>query len=196
MKKETLLKQKIDETRKCPNDFSCLCSPIGDKRGRCRIEFSAGDHSLFLKGKNPWLCPYKLPWGMGAICRCPTCNALHRHPFEGVVNGGFMIINAHDVLIGASEWIEAIAGLPAGEAVGARLMSVFPVEDFSAFMLLYQEAIRNKESMWYEHIPLTTSAGQRINVSGWLIPQYIGNDLQRVVCTVEESSLQKHAGSD
>lgn len=66
----------LDRTTKCTKGFTCLDTGNGGNRGLCEVAYEAGREVLFLKSKESLNCPYRLPFGLGQICTCPTRYAL------------------------------------------------------------------------------------------------------------------------
>lgn len=66
----------LDRTTKCANGLSCLDTGNCGNREPCEIIYEAGREVLFLKSKESLNCPYRLPFGLGQICTCPTRYAL------------------------------------------------------------------------------------------------------------------------
>jgi hypothetical protein len=71
MYNEMIIDEKtLKETTKCVNDFECL----KDENYTCRVvkvESCINKEVLFIDCKR-FTCPYKVTWGNGVICSCPT----------------------------------------------------------------------------------------------------------------------------
>jgi hypothetical protein len=68
----SLHKEILDRTTKCPHAFSCLDSGKCGEREMCEVNFAGGENVLFLKWKEASSCPYRMSFGYGQICTCPT----------------------------------------------------------------------------------------------------------------------------
>ena len=65
----------IDQTTKCRGNYSCLS---GEKGCLCEVEefFESPDGIVFIKSTGSQVCNYKISYGYGWICGCPTRKAL------------------------------------------------------------------------------------------------------------------------
>jgi hypothetical protein len=183
------LKQKIDETKKCHYDFSCLWDETNHLCGNCKIEWSATSNVLFLKEKSPVNCPYKLTWGFGEICRCPTKQALYELYSEvrnRDMDTGVWIADEKDIIISANTLMERILDIPIESIVGTNVLTGVTLDTIRFLKPYYRKAKKTGESQRYDHIPVVTPAGRPIRQSGWLIPQLIGSKKFRTICTVED----------
>ena len=70
-------KQILDQTTKCPNEFSCLSSGKCGDSGMCKVGAVHSENILFTERKQHQLCPYKLSVGEDQICRCPVHYAIY-----------------------------------------------------------------------------------------------------------------------
>ena len=68
----------LQETTKCPNNFSCLISGQIENSVGCKVQWAGSYNVLFLQSKEPLTCSYKLPFGEGQICKCPTRFAIYK----------------------------------------------------------------------------------------------------------------------
>ncbi len=69
-------KQVLEKTSKCIHGFSCLESGCCGTRPLCEIDHANGEDVLFLKAKDLISCPYRVTFGHGQLCTCPTRFAL------------------------------------------------------------------------------------------------------------------------
>jgi len=70
--------QVLQETTRCPNNFSCLFSGQCGDPDECKVQMANGKNVLFLKSKKALACPYRLPFGKAQICTCPTHFAIYK----------------------------------------------------------------------------------------------------------------------
>ena len=68
----------LKETTNCPNKFSCLQTAQCGSREICNVQETYGKDILVLKTRESADCPYRLSFGTGMICRCPTHYAIHQ----------------------------------------------------------------------------------------------------------------------
>lgn len=62
-------KKTIEKTTKCLFRFNCF----SDKTyPRCTAENPIAEHGLFVRFTEPTSCHYKMSFGNGFICTCPT----------------------------------------------------------------------------------------------------------------------------
>ncbi len=62
----------LQETDKCPHDFSCLETGKCGTESMCEVNHADGKNILFLESDEPASCPYRLTFGYSQVCRCPT----------------------------------------------------------------------------------------------------------------------------
>lgn len=79
MEKREVPKSVLDETTKCPHDFRCLRTGQFGPEGKCEVESRDGKNILFLTHCDQFACPYRLSFGMGQLCTCPTHYFLASH---------------------------------------------------------------------------------------------------------------------
>ena len=61
-----------DETTKCPKAFQCLQTGRCGDPDNCRVETADGKNILFLISTAQIDCPYRICFGYGQVCTCPT----------------------------------------------------------------------------------------------------------------------------
>ena len=59
----------IEETAQCNDDFSCL---LGDLTQLCKVESCVSNTIHFVRCLEGSQCNYKVPFGDGHVCTCPT----------------------------------------------------------------------------------------------------------------------------
>ena len=62
----------IKQTTKCPAKFSCLTTGKCGDDEQCTVQFIDGENVLLLESKAFKDCPYRVPFGSGQLCTCPT----------------------------------------------------------------------------------------------------------------------------
>ena len=70
--KHTVSDLVLRETQKCPHDFACLEAEMSGNKPMCEVKYANGKNVLFLNAKESVSCPYRLPFGYGQVCQCPT----------------------------------------------------------------------------------------------------------------------------
>jgi hypothetical protein len=70
--------QVLQETTRCPNNFSCLLSGQAGDPVECKVQWADGKNVLLLESKKPLACPYRFLFGEGQICTCPTRSAIYK----------------------------------------------------------------------------------------------------------------------
>ena len=68
----------LEETTKCPHNFACLSSGQCGDLDKCKVEEADGKNMLFLASKEYMSCPYRIHFGYGLLCRCPTHFAIYQ----------------------------------------------------------------------------------------------------------------------
>ncbi len=78
-----MLKKAISNTRHCRSGIKCL-EPNGT-HPRCSVDYAFGKNLMFLNSPSDTTCPYRMRFGDGYICDCPTHYAIEskRQPFIG-----------------------------------------------------------------------------------------------------------------
>jgi len=62
----------VQETTKCPHEFSCLSTGQCGHADKCEVQSADGKNVLFLASEEQRACPYRIPFGRGQLCTCPT----------------------------------------------------------------------------------------------------------------------------
>ena len=65
----------LNGTTKCNDNFSCL---FGQKDCLCKVENYINGDTVFIQPQKKQYCNYKMSFGYGGICTCPTRTALYR----------------------------------------------------------------------------------------------------------------------
>lgn len=65
----------LDQAVHCPFSYGCSFSPCFPK---CDVEYRNGKNILFVNSGAVAECRYRVPFGLGHICRCPV----HFYLFE------------------------------------------------------------------------------------------------------------------
>lgn len=74
----------LQKTTKCMNGFSCLATGQCNDPIRCSVEKVIGENIIFIKtSDDAYMCPYRVTFGYGKVCRCPTHFALHQQRNRG-----------------------------------------------------------------------------------------------------------------
>lgn len=66
--------ETLKRTTKCPWEMRCLS---GWQCGDCVIEMTIRGDEAFIRSSKPDGCPYKISYGYGYVCTCPTRSELH-----------------------------------------------------------------------------------------------------------------------
>jgi len=70
----------LQQTTKCPSEFSCLRSDQCGDRPLCDVERAYSKEVLCLRADDWISCPYHLDFGGAKICLCPVRCWIHRQP--------------------------------------------------------------------------------------------------------------------
>jgi len=62
----------LSETTECRHNFSCLQTQKCGNRKMCETEKAHVENILFLVSREQIECPYRLSFGQGQVCLCPT----------------------------------------------------------------------------------------------------------------------------
>ena len=76
--KFNISKEVLEETTKCPNDFSCLFSGQTENSVECKAQWAVSRNMLFVQSDKLLDCPYKIPFGDGQFCTCPTRFSIYK----------------------------------------------------------------------------------------------------------------------
>jgi len=112
-----------------------------------------------------------------------SLQSFHLSILDGIKTGVW-VTDAHDIIRYANKGMGTIAGIPAREIMGSRVL-----EDFRPCYLKAKETL---ESLYYEAIPVKTPAGRQSYQSGWLIPRIKNGEFDGMICTVEDVTERRH----
>jgi len=62
----------------CEHDYSCLTTGKCGNRNICDVRFSAGEYVLFINNIEQTTCNFRMTYGYGHICTCPTRYGIYR----------------------------------------------------------------------------------------------------------------------
>jgi hypothetical protein len=65
----------VQQTTMCKKHFVCL---TGEKADLCEVKYCISDTSYFVKTDRSKICNYKVPYGSGFLCGCPTRKELYK----------------------------------------------------------------------------------------------------------------------
>lgn len=66
------------ETARCEHSHACLETGLCGNKPMCEVDYADGQNVLFLKTKDQASCAYRLSFGDGQVCTCPTHYAAAR----------------------------------------------------------------------------------------------------------------------
>ena len=69
-----MMKKAISKTKECRSGFSCL-EPKAN-HPHCSVDYPFGKNLMFVNSPSDATCPYRMRFGNGYICDCPTHYAL------------------------------------------------------------------------------------------------------------------------
>ncbi len=75
---QTVPEDVLQNTTKCEWGHSCLESGQLETRPMCTVNRVFGENLMFIESPVLNLCPYRLSFGFGYICTCPTHFALQK----------------------------------------------------------------------------------------------------------------------
>ena len=104
---------------------------------------------------------------------------------ESIVTGVW-VTGKDDVIHYANAGMAAIAGIPADQVCGARVLEDFPESTLEFFRPHYLRAKETLEPVQYEAIAVVTPAGRTSFQSGWLLPLTSDGNYDGMICTVED----------
>jgi hypothetical protein len=180
------LEEKIDETLDCPHDLACLYKfsrPVA-----CPIDYIDGDNILFLKERNHTLCPYKLSWGTGHVCRCPTRYGVSvLFPSERQRKGGigFWKADRNGIIFSASRSIERSLGIGHDQIIGSCVLGELLKESIGRLLPFYRRAMNIGKTVPFENVPVGTPV--RSPHPGWLIPRFANREFTHMICILENT---------
>lgn len=64
------MKQAIAETRQCRSGFRCLEPDAANPK--CFVDYAFGKNIMFVNSPSDVNCPYRMRFGDGSVCDCPT----------------------------------------------------------------------------------------------------------------------------
>jgi PAS domain S-box-containing protein len=118
--------------------------------------------------------------------------------YETVVENlqsGVIVSDANDDITYLNEFMAKLIGVEAEQIIGTNQLEKnkrFPDRNIVAMMVYYQEAKSVLEPVFYENVFVTTSGGNDLWVTGWMIPLIKGNRYDGMICTLRDmTQLQK-----
>jgi len=118
--------------------------------------------------------------------------AFYESILESIIDGVW-VSDKDDVIHYANRGMGAIAGVPPGEIVGARVLADFAEATLEFFRPKYLEAKESLEPARYDAVPVVTPAGRQTHQSGWLVPRVRDGKFDGMICTVEDITERKAA---
>ena len=111
---------------------------------------------------------------------------------DGILNGVW-VTNEKDIIFYTNKGMEKIAGVPADQIIGARVLIDFPESTLKFFQPHYLKAKNTLKPVYYDDVPVITPVGRQSYQSGWLIPRIIEGNYAGIICTVEDITKRKMA---
>jgi PAS domain S-box-containing protein len=161
------------------------------------VDEAGGEDILFLKGRAPYHCRYRLSFGPREICCCPTRYGIWKYypQNEGRDHQvGFWMADKKDIIFNTNRCMENIFGVSRDQIVGASVRTDLPAGAIGPLTLFYDRAIETGKAVRYEKVPVVTPAGRQSLQSGWMIPRLKDQDLPRIICIIEDGIRQKGGG--
>lgn len=117
---------------------------------------------------------------------------LHKKILDVIVDGVW-VANKNDVMLYTNKGMERIAGVPAEQLVGKRVLIDFSESTLKHFRPCYLEAKETLKPVYYDTVPVLTPANRQSYQSGWLIPIIKRGNFEGMICTVEDITDLKKA---
>jgi PAS domain S-box-containing protein len=118
--------------------------------------------------------------------------------YETVVENlqsGVVVSDANDNITYLNEFMAKLIGVEADRIIGTNQLvqnERFPDRNLNALMIYYREAKTILEPVFYENICVTTSGGNELWLTGWMIPLIKENRYDGMICTIRDMTrLQK-----
>lgn len=74
--------KNVPNTEQCLSEFKCLTQSAAYPR--CTVEYAFGKDLMFVSGPSDAHCPFRMRFGNGHICDCPTHYAIQTRPHQMV----------------------------------------------------------------------------------------------------------------
>jgi len=116
--------------------------------------------------------------------------------FAGILENiasGVWLSDKSDVIYYANKAVEAIAGVPVAQLVGAHVLTGFGETTLQYFKPLYIQAKETLRPVKYDAISVVTPGRRQSYQSGWIMPEVIDGTFNGMICTVEDITAKKAA---
>jgi len=111
------------------------------------------------------------------------------------LQSGVIVSDANDDITFLNSYMEKLIGVEAGKIIGTNLLvrnERFPDRNLEALMVYYRKAKEIMEPQLYENILVTTSGGNDLWLTGWIIPLRKKNQCDGMIITIRDMTrLQK-----
>ncbi len=107
------------------------------------------------------------------------------------IPAGVWVTDRDDVMIYVSGAMGRIAGLDPRMLLGAHVLQDFPEATLRQFRPRYQLAKNTMAPQRYEDLQVTTPVGRASQQAGWLIPLDRDGAYDGMLCTVEDTTIQR-----
>jgi PAS domain-containing protein len=100
-----------------------------------------------------------------------------------------MVNDQQDTVRYVNSYMSQIIGLPVDNIVGTNTLiesEKFPDRQIDKFVFFYTKAKETLEPVFYEDIPVVSSAGMEIVITGWIIPMLKNNQFDGMIITVRD----------
>ena len=117
--------------------------------------------------------------------------------FEDIVENmqsGVMVTDADDEITYMNRYMENIIGVPADMIIGTNMLvkdDRFPERELSKVQEQYSRAKENMKPVFYEDLNTVSSGGNRLWVTGWMVPMKDRNDYDGMIVTAQDMTRQQ-----
>ncbi len=111
------------------------------------------------------------------------------------LQSGVIVSDANDDITFLNSYMEKLIGVEAEKIIGTNQLvrnERFPDRNLDAVLFFYRKAKEIMEPQFYENTLVTTSGGNELWLTGWMIPMKEKNQYNGMICTMRDmTQLQK-----
>ena len=109
------------------------------------------------------------------------------------LQSGVIVTDSSDNIFFVNSMMSAITGIPPNRLLGLNILTLteeFPGLEYTEFSQYYARAQKELQPLFYENIRIMTPEGNRVSLSGWLIPKSDDNNgtYDGMTCTIRDTT--------
>jgi len=107
------------------------------------------------------------------------------------LQSGVLVTNSDDTIVFANRFIFEIFGIQPERLLKIKFSSFhdeFPGMEANECLIKYREVQKSLKPFFYENVKVVTPAGEKIYLSGWLIPKVKNGAFNGMTCTIRDTT--------